>query len=208
MTTAQPAPRAAWPEGCSWPGPARRPRRDHVDGALTGSRAPVTRHLPSGPAEPVTSRAVSPGPECVAEGHGGERGQAGARPRTSGPDSVDRSCCPHRPVAQERPHAGGLPRRDWRTTGGLLEKPSPWQRTSSPVGARVARVRTASRRTASQAGAARVLLTVRGRGGQPGIAWRRTAGGHGRPACWDGVESSHGTRGRVHRLSRRRPRRR
>ena len=73
---------------------------------------------------------------------------------------MDRSCCPHRPVAQERPHAGGLPRRDWRKTGGLLEKPSPWQRTSSPVGARVARVLTVSRRIPSQAGAARVLLTV------------------------------------------------
>jgi hypothetical protein len=36
----------------------------------------------------------------------------------------------------------------------------PWQRTSSPVGARGAWVSTASRRTASQAEAARVGLTV------------------------------------------------
>jgi hypothetical protein len=103
LTTAQPAPRAAWPEGLLLARPNGR-------GATTATARPpesessITRHVAGGSGGPVTARPSHRGPSAVCSAISGalpgQRSSEGVRP-----DVVDRSRCPQGPIASLRPDA-------------------------------------------------------------------------------------------------------
>ncbi len=168
MTTAQPAPRAAWPEGCSWLAPAVAARRRRPRVHRTASPGHPTR--PGGPWRTGTGSAVSPCSECGVERH--ESSVARPAPTRGRPSG----CCGQKSLSTgtnsaAAPQCSRPASADWRTTEGT---PDP-QRTSSspvPVETRLSHLSSACRRT---------CFTSPGGTARPRTAPRRTTGHRQRP---------------------------
>ena len=165
MTTTQPAPRAAWPEGCSWPAPpAAARRRCRRPGRSAGLDQPTRCWGPWRTGHGLR-RLAARRVRCRAPWV--EHGQVGACPRASVRMLwTGASRCPQEPIARERPDAHGLHRR----TGGQLKAPPGQQRTSCNSPVRGGAGRAGCHRPTGD----RLKRSASGRG-RSGTASRRTA---------------------------------